>query len=93
MKGTTKYSFLIAIRENKITTTPEDPGYNLENESFHLKRIIDISISVLENQMQNFKNTLYKKYQVDIIKFKKGIVEKKKKNMDVWKEAQDLIHG
>jgi len=93
MKGTTKYSFLIAIRENKITTTPDDPGYNLENESFHLKRIIDISISVLENQMQMFKNTLYKKYQVDINKFKKGIVEKNKKSMDVWKEAQDLTHS
>ena len=93
MKGTTKYSFVIAIRENKITTTPEDPGYNLENESFHLKRIIDTSIFVLENQMQTFKNTLYKKYQADIIKFRKGMIEKNKKSMDTWKEAHDLIHG
>lgn len=42
--------------------------------------------------MQTFKKTLYKKYQVDITKFRKGMVSKNMKNIDIWKEMQDLVH-
>ena len=68
---------IIFVRENKITTSPEYPGHNIEVEMYHIKRIMDISTFVLEKQMQNFKNILYKKYQMDIVKFRKGMVEKK----------------
>ena len=87
LKGNTKYSFLISERDNKITTTSEDPV-----EAFNLRQIINISICVLEKQMQTFKKTLYKKYQVDITKFRKGMVSKNMKNIDIWKEMQDLVH-
>ena len=92
LKGNTKYSFLISERDNKMTTTPEDPAYNFEVEAYHLRQIINISICVLEKQMQTFKKTLYKKYQADIIKFRKGMVSKNMKNIDIWKEMQDLVH-
>lgn len=55
LKGNTKYSFLISERDNKITTTSEDPAYNFEVEAFNLRQIINISICVLEKQMQTFK--------------------------------------
>jgi hypothetical protein len=54
---------------------------------------MDISTFVLEKQMQNFKNILYKKYQMDIVKFRKGMVEKNMKNSEIWKGMQDLIHN
>ena len=92
LRGNTKYSYLISERDNKITTTPEDPAYNYEVEAFNLRQIINISICVLEKQMQTFKNGLYKKYQADIIKFRKGMVSKNMKNIDIWKIIQDLVH-
>ena len=91
IKGNTKYSLLIFLRENRLTTTPEDPGYAFELEMFHLKRIMDISTFVLEKQMQWFKSILYKKYQMDIVKFRKAMIEKCKKNSEVWKGMQELI--
>ena len=84
---------IIFVRENKITTSPEDPGHNIEVEMYHIQRIMDISTFVLEKQMQNFKNILYKKYQMDIVKFRKGMVEKNMKNSEIWKGMQDLIHN
>jgi len=48
---------------------------------------------VLEKQMRLFKNTLYEKYQADIIKYRKGMVEKNMKNIDIWKNINDLIHA
>ena len=42
LKGNTKYSFLISERDNKITTTSEDPAYNFEVEAFNLRQIIII---------------------------------------------------
>ena len=92
LRGNTKYSYLISERDNKITTTPEDPAYNYEVEAFNLRQIINISICVLEKQMQTFKNGLYRKYQADIIKFRKGMVSKNMKNIDIWKKIQDLVH-
>ena len=91
IKGNTKYSMLIFVRENRLTTTPEDPGYAFELEMFHIKRIMDISIYVLEKQMQWFKGILYKKYQLDIVKFRKAMNEKCSKNTKIWKKLQDLI--
>jgi len=91
IKGNTKYSLLIFLRENRLTTTPEDPGYAFELEMFHLKRIMDISTFVLEKQMQWFKSILYKKYQMDIVKFRKAMIDKCKKNSEVWKAMQELI--
>ena len=93
MKGTTKYAILIFERENKLTTTPDDIGHNLELDAFNLRKIINISIHVLEKQMKLFKNTLYEKYQADIIKCRKGMVEKNMKNIDIWKNINDLIHA
>ena len=50
-------------------------------DAFNLRKIINISIHVLEKQMRLFKNTLYEKYQADIIKYRKGMVEKNMKNI------------
>ena len=91
LKGNTKYSLLIAERDNKITTTPDDLAYNFEVDAFNLRRIISISIWVLEKQMQTFKKNLYKKYQHDINKFRKGMVSKNMKNIDIWKEVEDSV--
>lgn len=43
--------------------------------------------------MRLFKNTLYEKYQADIIKYRKGMVEKNMKNIDIWKNINDLIYA
>ena len=43
-----KYSVIIAAKENKIQTEPGDKAYNYEVEAFHLRRIIEISIHALE---------------------------------------------
>lgn len=92
LKGNTNYSFLVAERENRITTTSGDLAYNYEIEAFNLKQIIDVSIHVLEKQMKFFQKNLYKKYHTDIIKFRKGMIEKNTKNIDIWKQIEDLIH-
>ena len=92
LKGNTNYSFLVAERENRITTTSGDLAYNYEIEAFNLKQIIDVSIHVLEKQMKFFQKNLYKKYYTDIIKFRKGMIEKNTKNIDIWKQIEDLIH-
>ena len=93
LKGNTKYSFLVSERENKITTTPEDLGYNYDVESLQLKKIINVSIHALAQQMEHFKNTLYKKYRLDIIKFRKGVISKNEKNIEAWKKIEDLFHA
>ena len=92
LKGNTNYSFLVAERENRITTTSGDLAYNYEIEAFNLKQIIDVSIHVLEKQMKFFQKNLYKKYHTDIIKFRKGMIEKNTKHIDIWKQIEDLIH-
>ena len=92
LKGNTNYSFLVAERENRITTTSGDLAYYYEIEAFNLKQIIDVSIHVLEKQMKFFQKNLYKKYHTDIIKFRKGMIEKNTKNIDIWKQIEDLIH-
>ena len=92
LKGNTKYSFLVSERENKITTTPDDLAYNLDVESFEIKRIIDVSIHVLAKQMNHFKNTLYKKYRADIIRFRKGVIDKNEKSIEAWKKIEDIFH-
>ena len=66
VKGNTKYSVIIAVKENKIQTTPDDRAYASEVEAFHLRRIIEISIHVLEKQMQLFKNSFYPRYANEI---------------------------
>lgn len=43
--------------------------------------------------MQNFKKTFYRKYQVDITKFRKAMVSKNMKKIDIWKEFQDMVHA
>ena len=91
IKGNTKYSMVIFIRENRLTTTPEDAGYAYELEMFHIRRIMDISTFVLEKQMQWFKSILYKKYQMDIVKFRKATIDRFKKNSELWKGMQELI--
>ena len=93
LKGNTKYSFLVSERENKITTTPEDLGYNYDVESLQLKTIINVSIHALAQQMEHFKNTLYTKYRLDIIKFRKGVISKNEKNIEAWKKIEDIFHA
>lgn len=90
LKGNTKYSLLMAERDNKITTSPGDVAYNYELEAFNIKQIIDISVYVLEKQMKEFQNILYTKYQNDIIKFRKGIVGKNMKSIEIWTEMEKL---
>ena len=61
-------------------------------ESFEIKRIIDVSIHVLAKQMNHFKNTLYKKYRADIIRFRKGVIDKNEKSIEAWKKIEDIFH-
>ena len=91
LKGTTKYSVLMAAKENKIQTKPEDPAYNLELEAYDLRRIIEISVYVLEKQMEIFKKSIFPVYQNDIVKFRKGMVEKGMKTIETWEKIQNLI--
>ena len=91
LKGTTKYSLIMAAKENKIQTKPEDPAYNYELEAYDIRRIIDISVYVLEKQMDTFKKSIFTRYQNDIVRFRKGMVEKGMKSVEAWKNIQDLI--
>ena len=91
IKGNTKYSVIVAIKENKIQTTPDDRAYSSEVEAFHLRRIIEISINVLEKQMLLFKNSFYPRYANEITKLKKSIIIKNLKFSQTWEQLQNLI--
>ena len=91
IKGNTKYSVIVAIKENKIQTTPDDRAYSCEVEAFHFRRIIEISINVLEKQMKLFKNSFYPRYANEISKLKKSIIIKNLKFSQTWEELQNLI--
>ena len=86
-----KYSILLAIKENKIQTTPEDKAYPFEVDAFHLRRIIEISIHVLEKQIQNFKKSFYPRYAIEITKLRKNIIAKNLKSNKIWEQFQNLI--
>ena len=91
VKGNTKYSVVIAVKENKIQTTPDDKAYVFEVEAFHLRRIIEISIHVFEKQLQTFKRAFYPRYAVEIMKLKKSILSKNLKSYQLWEKIQNLI--
>ena len=91
VKGNTKYSVIIAVKENKIQTTPDDRAYASDVEAFHLRRIIEISIHVLEKQMQLFKNSFYPRYATEISKLKKIIILKNLKSSQLWEKMQNLV--
>lgn len=42
--------------------------------------------------MNLFKNTLYKKYRADIIRFRKGVIDKNEKSIEAWKKIEDIFH-
>lgn len=91
LKGVTKYSVLIAANENKIQTTPDDKAYEFEVRAFHLRRIIEISIHVLEGQMLSFKNNFYKKYANEIMELKSALVTKNLIHSQIWEKLEGLI--
>jgi hypothetical protein len=91
VKGNTKYSVIIAVKENKIQTTPDDRAYASEVEAFHLRRIIEISIHVFEKQLQSFKRAFYPRYAMEIMKLKKSILSKNIKSGQLWEKIQNLI--
>ena len=86
----TKYSVLVAARENKIQTQPDDKAYPLEVESFHLRRIIEICASVLEYQMQLFRKTFYESYAKEVMRLRKSIIAKNLKASQTWEKIQKL---
>ena len=86
-----KYSVVVAVKENKIQTTPDDKAYPFEVEAFHLRRIIEISIHVFEKQLQTFKRAFYPRYAVEIMKLKKSILSKNLKSYQLWEKIQNLI--
>ena len=86
-----KYSIIIAAQENKIQTTPDDKAYSYEVEAFHLRRIIEISIHVLEKQIQIFKKSFYPIYAVEVMKLRKSIISKNLKSGQLWEKMQTLI--
>ena len=86
-----KYSVVIAVKENKIQTTPDDKAYVFEVEAFHLRRIIEISIHVFEKQLQTFKKGFYSRYAMEVMKLKKSILSKNIKSGKLWEKIQDLI--
>ena len=87
-----KYSIVIAVKENKIQTTPDDKAYVFEVEAFHLRRIIEISIHVFEKQLQSFKRAFYPRYAMEIMKLKKSILSKNIKSFQLWEKIQNLIN-
>lgn len=90
VKGKSKYSVIIAAKENKIQTSPDDVAYNYEVEAFHLRRIYDISIFILEKQMQTFKNSFFPRYSIEITKLRKSIISKNLKSGQIWEKMQNL---
>jgi hypothetical protein len=86
----TKYSVLVAARENKIQTTPDDKAYHLEVESFHLRRIIEICVNVLENQMKLFRKNFYELYAKEVMRLRKSIIAKNLKASQTWEKIQKL---
>ena len=91
ISSNSKYSVLLAVKENKIQTTPEDKAYHFEVDAFHLRRIIEISIHVLEKQIQNFKKSFYPRYAIEITKLRKNIIAKNLKSNKIWEQFQNLI--
>ena len=87
----TKYSIVLAARENKIQTPPGDLAHALEVEAFHLRRIIEISIHVLEKQMQFFKKSFYPRYAIEIVKLRKNIIAKNVKSSQIWDNMNKLM--
>ncbi len=86
----TKYSVLVAARENKIQTTPDDKAYPLEVEAFHLRRIIEICVNVLENQMKLFRKNFYEEYAKEVMRLRKSIIAKNLKASQTWEKIQKL---
>lgn len=86
-----KYSILLADKENKIQTTPDDKAYVFEVEAFHLRRIIEISIHVLEKQMKIFQKTFYQRYANEVMKLRKNIIAKNLKSIQIWDNVLNLI--
>lgn len=91
ISSNSKYSVLLAVKENKIQTTPEDKAYPFEVDAFHLRRINEISIHVLEKQIQNFKKSFYPRYAIEITKLRKNIIAKNLKSNKIWEQFQNLI--
>ncbi len=86
-----KYSIIIAVKENKIQTNPDDKAYVFEVEAFHLRRIIEISIHVMEKQIKIFQNSFYPRYANEIMKLRNNIVAKNLKSCKIWEKMQNLI--
>lgn len=86
----TKYSVIIAAKENKIQTDPNDKAYNFEVEAFHLRRIIEISIHALEKQIKIFQKSFYPRYANEIMKLRNNIVAKNLKSCKIWEKIQNL---
>ena len=86
-----KYSIVVAVKENKIQTTPDDKAYPYEVEAFHLRRIIEISIHVLEKQIQIFKKSFYPRYAIEVLKLRKSIISKNLKSGQLWEKMQTLM--
>ena len=91
VSGNTKYLMVIAAKENKIQTMPDDKAYAFEVEAFHLRRIIEISLHVLEKQMQFFKKSFYPRYAVEIMKLRKNIIAKNAKSSQIWDNMNKLM--
>ena len=86
----TKYSVLVAARENKIQTQPDDKAYPLEVEAFHLRRTIEICVTVLKYQMELFKKTFYEGYAKEVMRLRKSIIAKNLKASQTWEKIQNI---
>ena len=91
LSSDTKYSVLIAVKENRIQTTPDDKAYPFEVEAYYLRKIIEISMHVLEKQMKFFKNSFYPRYAEEIMKLRKNIIAKNVKFNQIWEKMNNLI--
>ncbi len=91
LSSDTKYSVLIAVKENRIQTTPDDKAYPFEVEAYYLRKIIEISMHVLEKQMKFFKNSFYPRYAAEIMKLRKNIIAKNVKFNQIWEKMNNLI--
>ena len=93
LSGLSKYNVLKASKEEGVQQlTQEDKGYYEELKMLNLKFIVDISTSVLKNQIDTFRETFFERYKNEIIKMKQNLINKNLKSVQLWEEFASSLN-
>ena len=93
LSGLSKYNVLKASKEEGVQQlTQEDKGYYEELKMLNLKFIVDISTSVLKNQIDTFRETFFERYKNAIIKMKENLIKKNLKSVQLWEEFASSLN-